>query len=72
MCDKDKHIRDEWIQNMKVKFKLIIKNLQAMDYEKKIVEEMEKDLEKYFNKEENVCTNQNFLGIKEVFRGDGC
>jgi len=43
-----------------------------MDYEKKIVEEMEKDLEKYFNKEENVCTNQNFLGIKEVFRGDGC
>ena len=42
--DKNKQIRDEWIDNAKEKFKVIIKNHKATDYEKKIVEQMGKYL----------------------------
>ena len=49
MCDKNKQIRNELIKNAKEKFKIIIKKHQAKDCEKKIVEEIDKDLQKYFN-----------------------
>ena len=34
-----------------------------------IVEEMENDIEKYLNNKENLCTNQEMLRMREVFRG---
>ena len=52
---------------MKVKFRETIKKQKATDYEKKIVEEMEKGTEKYFNNEGNLSTHK-FLGMTEVLR----
>ena len=40
-----------------------------MNYEKKIVEEMVKDSEKYFNNKGNTQTNNQLMGMREVFRG---
>ena len=54
---------------MQEKFKVIIKNHQAMDHDKNIVEEMLKDLKKRFNREENAHSNNQLLGMSEVFRG---
>ena len=57
LCDKNKQIRDKWLKSTKAKFKEIIKKRKVTDCEKKIVEEIEKDIGKYFNNEENACTN---------------
>ena len=69
MCNENKQKRDEWTQNVQAKFKVTIKKRQAMDYEKKIVEETLKYSEKHFTREENMHANQQLLGIIEVFRG---
>ena len=61
-----KQIRDDWIKILKVKFNGIIKKRNAIDYEKNIVEEMEKDIEKYVNNEENLYENQKELVMRSV------
>ena len=43
--------------------------VKASKYERKIVNEMIKKVRKYFNRESNFCTNQQVLGMREVFRG---
>ena len=69
LCDKNKNIRDDWIAIVKVKFKEIAKKRNATEYEKKITEEMEKDMNKYFNNESNLHASQQIQGMREVFRG---
>ena len=64
ICDKNEKIRYEWIKNIKVKFKEIIKKRQVTDYDKINAEEMEKYSEKCFNKAGNSHANQKFLGMR--------
>ena len=69
LCEKYEKIRDNWIHFLTVKFNEIIKRRNAKDYEMKITEEIEKDVEKYFNNEGNLHTNLKVLGVTESFRG---
>ena len=55
--DKNKMTRDDQIASVKVKFKSIAKKRHATECEKKIIEEMENDMKKYFNNVRNACTN---------------
>ena len=41
----------------------------AIKYEKNIAEEMENDIEKYFNNEDFFCTNQQVLSMRDALRG---
>jgi len=61
--------RAEWVQKLKTQFDAILKKRKATAYETNIVREMENDIVKYSNKEENFWTNQQVLGMREVFRG---
>ena len=57
------------MQNLKIKFDAILKKRNATAHETNIVREMENDIGKYFNEEENFWTNQQVLGMREVLRG---
>jgi len=69
LCEKQKEKRAEWVQKLKTQFDVILKKRKATAYEINIVREMENDIVKYFNKEENFWTNQQVLGMRDVFRG---
>ena len=45
------------------------KKKNTTECEKKIIDEIGKDVEKYFNNEGNLHTNQQVLGMRDFFRG---
>ena len=47
----------------------VVKKVKTSKHERKIVNEMIKDVRKCFNRESNFWTNQQVLCIREVFRG---
>ena len=69
LYDKHEQTRCEWIKSLKIKFNDITKKKNTTECEKKIIDEIGKDVEKYFNKEGNLHTTQQVLGMREVFRG---
>ena len=46
----------------------MLKKRKTTEHETSIVREMENNIKKYFNNEENFWTNQQTLGMREVFR----
>ena len=56
-CNKNKDKRDEWIKVVEKKVKGIEQCKHAGANEKEIVEEMMKDIIKYFNDDEEFYTN---------------
>ena len=68
LCDKNKKIRDDWETSSRVEFKAIAKKRNATECEKN-AEEIQNDIEKYFNNERNLCAKQQVLGITETFVG---
>ena len=68
LCNKHKQIRDEWIKSLKINFNDIAKERNTTEYENKIIDEREKDIDKYFNNKGNLCANQQVLGMIELFR----
>ena len=64
---KDK--RDDWVNNLEKSLNMVMKKVKASTHERKIVNEMVKDVIKCFNKENHFWTNQQALDMREVFRG---
>ena len=54
---------------MKLKFNDIDKKRNSIESEKKIIDEMRKDVEKHVSNERNSHANQQALGMREAFRG---
>ena len=50
-----------------MKFKEIAKKKNVTEHERNISEEIGNDIEKHFNDEINLYTNQQVLGMREVF-----
>ena len=53
-----------WISKLKKKLDNAAKKVKASTYEKNIVNEIIKDISKYFNGDVNFWTNQQVLGIR--------
>ena len=49
LCEMNKKIREDWSMKIKYKFQVIAKKRNAKACEKKIIEEMENEIEKHFN-----------------------
>ena len=64
LCDNNKKMRDDWIESVKLKFKLIDRKRNVTEYEKNISDEIENDIEKYVNDERNFHANQQVLGMR--------
>ena len=69
MWDQSDQEINEWIQSMQPKFKVMTKNHQVLDHEKKIVEKKFKDLEKCFNSKDIMRASNKLLGTRKVLRG---
>ena len=69
LSDKMKDKRYELAKKIEKSFNEVAKKVKASTYEKNVVNEMTKEIKKYFNKENNFWTNQQIIGLREVFRG---
>ena len=69
LCDKQQDKRDACVKNLEKSFNNFAKKGKATMHKINIVKEMMNDIVKYFNKEENLWTNQQFIGVREFFRG---
>ena len=69
LCDMMKESREEWISELCKKLANAARKVKVSAYEKNIVKEIIKDIGTYFNGEAKFWTNQQVLGIREVFRG---
>ena len=69
LCDKMKDKRDDFVDNLDKKINDVVKKAKSSTHERKIVNEIIKYVGKCFNEESNLWTNQQVLGMIEVFRG---
>ena len=68
MCEKKKTKTGAWIKKLNKKSNETAKKLKASTHERKIINEIIKDVRKHFNRESNFWTNRQVLDMREVFR----
>ena len=66
---ENKDDRDEWITMVGKKLKRAEQCKHVGSNEKEFVEEILRDIIKYFNDDENCYANQQTIGCKDIFRG---
>ena len=54
--------------SMKYKFQVTVKKMNAVSCERKIIEEIKNDMEKYFNVKDDSHTNHQVNGMRELLR----
>ena len=69
LCNSDKNLREECVENLKNKLMSTDKHKHAQDYEKKSVNEMIKDMQLCSRGYDNFYANQQRAGIKNLFKG---
>ena len=55
--EKVKNTRDDWVNKLSKKLNDVVKKVKTSTHERKIVNEMIKDVKNYFNRESNFWTN---------------
>ena len=69
LCDNQCEKREEWLKKLKKSLHHVAKKGKETMHELNVVNEIIKDVGKYFNNEQNFWTNQQVIGIREVLKG---
>ena len=69
LCEQNKNKRDELVKGLETKLKKMKQHEYVDDEERDIVKEMLNNVNKHFDNNNNYCTNQKFIGHRDLFRG---
>ena len=67
-CEKITNKRDYWVNKLSKKLNDAVNKVKVSTHERKIVNEMIKDVRKHFNRDIIFLTTQQVLGMREVFQ----